>query len=289
MTAVANEWPSDIQTRDNGNSQDQLDDLSHLPQWKRDFIEKKRALAAHQKLQQQRGTSKLQSNHHTNGFQKDLIDDEQRLETDSTSDSDSDSSDSNTHKSGGYSFVNGEQYNPDPMDDIRDSEKSEESTEDSSSEYNYKPGYVTKLLNKWSNISYQGVKADAEVRPRLAQQSLPSNIRTDIIQKKSESSVKTSSLSKTFNSSKSTSLSSTKPSLQRSNSQDQSYRDPEEIVLIENSHTDGTDYRPTYTAATPILKNEVTTDYEDKDSRYTSILSSLIINRPIEQRRRSIL
>ena len=115
------------------------------------------------------------------------------------------------------------------------SAKSEESSshssvkeEDDSSEYEYRPGYVTKLLSKWSSISYQGVSSTTDIKSS-------GHVGTQTRKEPVKSAAKPIHTPTTIRSEAVRPLSS-RPTLQRSTSQDRSFRDPQEIVLIESSH-----------------------------------------------------
>lgn len=105
---------------------------------------------------------------------------------DSSIDSDSDNDSQTEHrrgKSGGYSVLNGERLSPSAVSsDEEEENKDPESTETESetegfSELKYHPGFVSKLLNKWSSISYQGESVTAST-PTSPPANPPTQSRT---------------------------------------------------------------------------------------------------------------
>ena len=226
---------------------------AHLPQWKKDFLEKKRALAA---LQRERNAKILA---HDNGSSHGKTSDyktkgsnyttpsatsnsnskansnststthltmngsairpsEVTTDTASTTDTTDTESLSSaegdaTKISGGYSFVTGETFTPE------DSSESASNATDTEDELAYRPGFVHKLLNKWSTISYQAPPVP-ERKP-----SRPITLNPAPASAAGQANGKFNNRSEQ----RSTDKSKTTPEERRP-----SYRAPNEIILIES-------------------------------------------------------
>ena len=299
--------------------------LSAVPQWKQEFLAKKRALRDHQWNHNQRLLNTNVGNNPTSSFSGDvdsdfrkddkkpttdenitfatsnngaLIDltsnqpividgksgdknidndtDNENSETDSDCSSEEDfgisTSETHNKKAGGYSFITGERLGANASDVEDSSEESKSSTADSdtegSAEFKYKPGFVSRLLNKFSTISYQGeplnnglpsYKADGYERPPIegASSMKPSNGSAPLhLSNKPPKSMAAHDLS-THSSKDATPLTSPthvltaiKTSLDSTSAETtasvepklsmQSYRAPKEIILIEGPHEKAT-------------------------------------------------
>lgn len=212
-------------TSNNHNAEDET-----IPQWKRDFLAKKKTLLLHQQARLKQvavpsssdsesgektdneqtdlpskatqGDEKVKVNGDrpspvpavVNGFlpaEPDTEDDDVDSDVDSSMDGDSTDDETVDGKSGGYSFLTAEKYDPDDETEARESseliipkepnvsenksstqladvvvksaqetskvasDSAETDTDGSANELPYKPGFVSKLLNKWSSITDQ--------------------------------------------------------------------------------------------------------------------------------------
>lgn len=209
----------------NGSSSIKLPVESAVPQWKLDFLAKKKSLLEYQKGLERRTVARSNNNgssggsskeakttgptkksygsnseitlpthdkaivsqdrtHLNNGELKDYtprepaasivapadfslataptMDGDKENEKSDCSETDSDASTNSKSlkrngKSGGYSFLTGERTTGEPESSSSESSESDtESETEGSAEFTYKPGIVSKLLNKFSTISYHG-------------------------------------------------------------------------------------------------------------------------------------
>lgn len=281
MTALAGEWNSGMANLTNDvsrsgtnqrNSESDAhhngadeNDLSHLPQWKRDFLMKKRALMLHQqeqviKIVQQKdslSTSNgryvctIDKQNNSKPFQVHMstVDISGSITGDKMDECESDDSESSCGniKSGGYSFITGQQItgvdsdsssSPSAEEELKLSE-SDSTTDTSSVDLTYKPGYVSRLLNKWTNISYNKPEATVSLHTK----SIPATCKTTAGTNLSSIALVTQT-TPPFHSS-ATHTEKKVPGQQelrqvmegpvRSNRRS-SFRDPVEIVLIENGN-----------------------------------------------------
>lgn len=161
-----------------------------VPQWKQDFLAKKKTLQLHEMARLSKVASvddepvrgegennatvisadASNGDHASNGHV--IMDDDVVTESDcdsvdssidsSTSGEDGPSTGRSAGRSGGYSFVTAEQFDPtEPLvvnktvHTVVDEQTNDSGNDSSSNELPYQPGFVSKLLNKWSSISYQ--------------------------------------------------------------------------------------------------------------------------------------
>lgn len=241
MTALAEEWNSrSSNIGDSLNRRQKFQDMedshtendhpfqsqseAHIPQWKRDFLMKKKALLLHQQEQEIRRAQKDGSVLTSHGRYDCIVDSDKPNNGDLNDNhhrgNDTDSStDGKSHLSLKGDVTHGhEQNNSSDSNHIHTSYSDTDSTSTNASDLQYQRGFVSKLLNKWTKISHKKsvsdslpLKSTSQSQPAMANHSVRSPV-------------------KQFNGRQAFS----RKERDRHSSMSSYYRDPVEIVLIEN-------------------------------------------------------